>query len=78
MSRIKKIPLVTWAAERYDLVPPVHALCQLADRVGMRCEAGFNGVKMWARPGDNPARLVEAFYEQLKLPAQHYKIAQAD
>ncbi len=53
-------------------------LCQLADRVGVRCEADVSGVKLWARPGDNPLRLAEAFYEQLKRPAQHYKIAQAD
>lgn len=52
-------------------------LCQLADRVGVRCEAGVNGVKLWARPGDNPLRLVEAFHEQLKQPSRHYKIAQA-
>jgi len=51
-------------------------LCQLADRVGVRCEAGFNGVKLWARPGDNPLRLVDAFHAELKKPGAH-KIAQA-
>lgn len=51
-------------------------LCQLADRVGVRCEAAFNGVKLWARPGDNPLRLVDSFHEQMKRPGQH-KIAQA-
>lgn len=51
-------------------------LCQLADRVGVRCEAGFNGVKLWARPGDNPLRLVEAFHVELKKPGAH-KIAQS-
>ena len=51
-------------------------LCQLADRVGVLCEAGFNGVKLWARPGDNPLRLVEAFHVELKKPGAH-KIAQA-
>ena len=56
----------------------VAELCQLADRVGIRCEAGFNGVKLRARPGDNPMRLEAAFFEQLKRPAQQYKIAQAD
>ena len=53
-------------------------LCQLADRVGVRCVAGFNGVKLWARPGDNPLRLVDAFNEQIKRPEMAYKIAQAD
>lgn len=51
-------------------------LCQLADRVGVRCEAAFNGVKLWARPGDNPLRLVDAFHAELKKPGAH-KIAQA-
>ena len=51
-------------------------LCQLADRVGVRCEASFNGVKLWARPGDNPLRLVEAFHAELQKPCEH-KIAQA-
>lgn len=52
-------------------------LCQLADRIGVLCEADFNGVKLWARPGDNPLRLVDAYHEQLKRPAQAYKIAKA-
>lgn len=52
-------------------------LCQLADRIGVLCEADFNGVKLWARPGDNPLRLVDAYHEQLKRPPQAYKIAKA-
>ena len=52
-------------------------LCQLADRVGVRCEAAFNGVKLWARPGDNPLRLVEAFHVELKKPTTAHKIAQS-
>lgn len=52
-------------------------LCQLADRIGVLCEADFNGVKLWARPGDNPLRLVDAYHEQLKRPPQTYKIAKA-
>lgn len=51
-------------------------LCQLSDRIGAHCEASFNGVKLWARPGDNPLRLVEAFQTQLASKSQH-KIAQA-
>lgn len=52
------------------------ALCQLAGLVGVRCEARFNGVKLLARPGDNPLRLVEAFHAELQNPCAH-KIAQA-
>ena len=51
-------------------------LCQLADRVGVLCEADFNGVKLWARPGDNPLRLAESYHEQLRSKFTH-KIAQA-
>lgn len=52
-------------------------LCQLADRVNTLCEADFNGVKLWARPGDNPLRLVDAWEEQMKRPASIHRIAQA-
>lgn len=51
-------------------------LCELSNRIGVLCEADFNGVKLWARPGDNPAILVEAYHEQLRLPEGRYKIAQ--
>lgn len=60
-----------------DVTAVATELCQLADRIGVRCEAKFNGVKLWARPGDNPLRLVEAFDRELGRPGQH-KIAQAD
>lgn len=52
-------------------------LCQLADRVNALCEADFNGVKLWARPGDNPLRLADAWDEQMKRPASIHRIAQA-
>ena len=41
-------------------------LCQLADRIGVACEADFNGVKMWGRPGDNPLKLVAAYHALLQ------------
>lgn len=51
-------------------------LCQLSDRVGVLCEADFNGVKLWARPGDDPLLLVGSYHEQLRSKYS-YKIAQA-
>lgn len=60
-----------------DVADVAMELCQLADRIGVRCEAKFNGVKLWARPGDNPLRLVDAFHRELGRDA-HIKIAQAD
>jgi hypothetical protein len=60
-----------------DVRDAANDMCQLADRIGVRCEANFNGVKLWARPGDNPLRLVESYHTELAKPAMHYKIAQA-
>ena len=51
-------------------------LCTMANRVGILVEAKFNDVKLWARPGDNPLELVDAYYKQLNS-ASTYKIAQA-
>ena len=52
-------------------------LCALADRVGILCEVGFNGVKVWAYPGTDPAQLVKAWGEQMKRPESFYRIASA-
>ena len=51
-------------------------LCQLADRIGVLCEADFNGVKLWGRPGDNPLKLVAAYHVALQSNSA-FKIAQA-
>ena len=51
-------------------------LCELSNRVGVMTEADFNSVKLWARPGDNPLKLVEAYDKALKSGSTH-KIAQA-
>jgi hypothetical protein len=52
-------------------------LCALADRVGILCEAGFNGVKVWAYPGTDPAKLVKAWAIQMERPEHIYRIASA-
>lgn len=59
-----------------DVYEAASDLCRLADRIGVLCVADFNGVKLWARPGDDYPRLVDAYFEQLKRPGGHYKIAQ--
>lgn len=51
-------------------------LCELSERIGALVEADFNGVKLWARPGDNPLRLADAYDIQLRSKLTH-KIAQA-
>jgi len=59
-----------------DIVSAVTDLCELANRVGTLCEAKFNGVHLWARPGDDPQQLVAAWDEQMKRPESFHKIAQ--
>ena len=51
-------------------------MCTLANRTGTLIEADFNGVKLWARPDDNPLKLVDAYHKQLHSKFTH-KIAQA-
>lgn len=60
-----------------DIADVADELCQLSGRVGVRCEASFNGVKLWALPNDAPARLVASYHKELQKPVNHYKIAQA-
>ena len=59
-----------------DIRDAASDLCELADRFGALVEANFNGVKLWARPGDNPLRLADAYEVQLRSKSTH-KIAQA-
>lgn len=51
-------------------------LCALANRVGILCEVIFNGVHVWARPGDDSQRLADSYLAQLQSKFTH-KIAQA-
>ena len=51
-------------------------LCVLAKRTGTLVEADFNGVKLRARPDDNPLKLAEAYHNQLQNKYPH-KIVQA-
>jgi hypothetical protein len=60
-----------------DINSATSDLCELATRIGVRCEADFNGVKLIARPKDSWPRLVDAYYRQLQQK-EHHKIAQAD
>jgi hypothetical protein len=49
-------------------------LCALADRVGVLCEVGFNGVKLWAYPGTDPAQLAKAWAVQMERPEQFVRL----
>lgn len=77
MELLKTITLRLELFAGTDVRDAASDLCQLADRIGVLCEADFNGVKLWARPGDNPLRLVDDFHKQIQRPAAHIKIAQA-
>jgi hypothetical protein len=76
MQHLKTLSMKLDTFAGSDISDVAADLCQLADRLGILCVVDFNGVKLWARKGDNPLHLVDAFYEQLKRPAGHYKIAQ--
>lgn len=58
-----------------DIEDASRDLCALSERVGARCALDFNGVTLWARPGDDPAKLAEAFHMELSSD-RSYKIAQ--
>lgn len=51
-------------------------LCDVANRVGVLCEANFNDVRLWARPGNDPATLVEAYQQKCDEPSPFTNIAQ--
>ncbi len=78
MSLDQTLTLRVEAFAGCDISDAARDLCRLADRVGILCELPFNDVKLWARPGDDPQKLVQAFHEQLKRPREHYKIAKVD
>lgn len=50
-------------------------LCALAERVGVLCEASFNGVKLWARPGDSPQVMVDKYMVEINKPHGLYRYA---
>jgi hypothetical protein len=60
-----------------DIATVAREMCELANRIGVRCEASFNDVRLWARPGDDPEMLVAAFWSELRSSSS-IKIAQAD
>lgn len=76
MELLRSLTLNVELSPGTDIRDAASDLCQLADRIGVLCEANFNGVKLWARPGNNPLRLVDDFHRQLQKPAQRIKIAQ--
>jgi hypothetical protein len=50
-------------------------LCTLSERIGCLCEAEFNGVTLWARPGDNPRQIARHYMELVDSDCR-IKIAQ--
>lgn len=60
-----------------DISDAAHELCQLAGRVGALVEADFNGINLWARPGDDSLLLVASYHEEIQRPRHLYRIAQA-
>lgn len=50
-------------------------LVGVANRVGVLCEAEFNDVFLWARPGDDPGEIVRDYGKQMDSKCK-VKIAQ--
>lgn len=78
----RKVPLATLKlrVELFagtDVRDASHELCQLADRIGALVEADFNGVKLWARPGDDYLLLAAAYDVEIQRPGHLHRIAQA-
>jgi len=76
MELLKTLTLKLELFAGIDIDAACRDLCELADRIGVLCEADFNGVKLWARPGNNYLELAAAWRVQMDRPAGHYKIAQ--
>lgn len=76
MELLKTLTLKLELFVGVDIEDACRDLCELATRIGVLCEADFNGVKLWARPNDSFIELADAWREQLKQPEGHYKIAQ--
>jgi len=51
-----------------DIKDATAELCELADRIGALITADFNGVKLWARPGNSPQRLAAAWEREMQRP----------
>ena len=59
-----------------DIADVCYDLTELAERCGVRVEAQFNGVKLWAKPGTDPIALRAAWDEAMRSKTPH-RIAQA-
>ena len=49
-------------------------ICELANRMGCLIEANFNGVRLWAREGNNPLTLADE-YEKALHSKSDFKVA---
>lgn len=48
----------------------------LANQTGVLVVADFNGVKLWARAGNDPKAIAAAYDVEIQKPAHLYRIAQ--
>lgn len=70
-----RVTLVVEVMAGTDILEACCDICELANRVGCLVEAKFNEVNLWAREGDNPLKLVDAYHKVL-ASTHTIKIAQ--
>jgi hypothetical protein len=75
MKELRSIALKVDLFAGTDIKDACWEICELANRVGCLVEAKFNGVLLWARQGDNPLKIADAY--EVELGSQKtLKIAQ--
>ena len=75
MRHLKSITLKVELSAGTDIREACCDICELAGRVGCLVEASFNGVLLWAREGDNPLVLADA-YAKASASKNKFKVAQ--
>jgi hypothetical protein len=58
-----------------DVLDACKDMVTLADRIGAKIEAKFNGVTVWAKQGDDPQRIADAYMHELGRRGD-FKLAQ--
>ena len=74
MSPLESIIMRVEVSAGTDIKDTCYDLCELAAKLGCVVIADFNGVKVFAHPGDNPTELAEAWNEAL-MSDSRYKFA---
>lgn len=78
MDKLDTLVMEVDALAGSDVHDVARHLCALADKLGVNCKCSFNRVKLVVRPGDDPVRLVEAYFREGKKGPNTIKVAFAN